>query len=48
MDELYLKDKEIWKDIPGFEGKYQASTFGTDRAPNESFPPNSAGGPLLM
>ena len=32
MDELYLKDKEIWKDIPGFEGKYQASTFGRIRS----------------
>jgi hypothetical protein len=20
--------KEIWKDIPGYEGKYQVSTFG--------------------
>lgn len=32
MDELYLKEKEIWKDIPGFEGIYQASTFGRIRS----------------
>ena len=23
--------EEIWKDIPGFEGRYQASTFGNIR-----------------
>lgn len=27
MDERHINDKEIWKDIPGFEGMYQASTF---------------------
>lgn len=26
--------KEIWKDIPGFEGRYQASTFGRVRSLN--------------
>lgn len=24
--------KEVWKDIPGYEGKYQASTFGRIRS----------------
>ncbi|GAB4272102.1 NUMOD4 domain-containing protein [Thermincola ferriacetica] len=24
--------EEIWKDIPGFEGKYQASTLGRIRS----------------
>lgn len=27
-----MHDAEIWKDIPGFEGKYQASTFGRIRS----------------
>lgn len=27
----FSKDGEIWKDIPGFEGRYQASTFGNIR-----------------
>ena len=31
MVEHYL-DKEVWKDIPGFEGEYQASTFGRIRS----------------
>ena len=26
MPDIY--EKEIWKDIPGFEGHYQASTLG--------------------
>ena len=26
MSDIY--EKEIWKDIPGFEGHYQASTLG--------------------
>lgn len=29
MKQLEMKfEEEIWKDIPGYEGLYQASTFG--------------------
>ena len=31
MVEHYL-DKEVWKDIPGFEGEYQVSAFGRIRS----------------
>jgi hypothetical protein len=27
-----VKDKEIWRDIPGYEGRYQASTMGHIRS----------------
>ena len=27
-----MKNKEVWKDIPGYEGKYQASTMGRIRS----------------
>lgn len=32
MVEHYLTNEEVWKDIPGFEGEYQASTFGRIRS----------------
>ena len=32
MDERHINDKEVWKDIPGFDGRYQASTFGRIRS----------------
>lgn len=28
--------KEVWKDIPGYEGLYQASTYGRIRSINYS------------
>ena len=29
-----MEEKEIWKDIPGYEGSYQASTFGRIKSLN--------------
>ena len=32
MDERHINDKEVWKDIPGYEGLYQVSTAGRVRS----------------
>ncbi len=37
----YPTDQEIWKDIPGFEGSYQASSFGQVRSLDRIVPKNT-------
>lgn len=38
-----METTEIWKDIPGWEGRYQASTAGRIRKANGWYPKNSLG-----
>lgn len=33
-----MEEKEIWKDIPGYEGEYQASTYGRIRSLDRYIP----------
>lgn len=44
MDTLAIESKEIWKDIPGYENRYQASTEGRIRSIDRSIAQKSRHG----
>jgi hypothetical protein len=42
-----MKNKEVWKDIPGYEGRYQASTLGRVRSLDRYTPYKNRWGQII-